>query len=129
MTLTSIIKTLSNFRLFEGFSPEKVWEIFSEGKVVQLEPGETLISQGITNKTLYLLIDGELGVILEKDGVEVAIRIPPGECLGEMSLVAGHPTSARAIARKRSRVLLISEDTFWSKLATTRSGGAKPCWA
>ena len=106
MSTTSIIKTLSNSTLFKGFAPEEVWQILASGSVKQLKPGETLIAPGTSNDTLYLLIDGGLEVILEKDGVEVSLPIPPGECLGEMSLVGGNPTSARAVAHKLSRVLL-----------------------
>ncbi|MCB0677524.1 MAG: SpoIIE family protein phosphatase [Saprospiraceae bacterium] len=122
MSTTSIIKTLSNSTLFKGFAPEEVWQILASGSVKQLKPGETLIAPGTSNDTLYLLIDGGLEVILEKDGVEVSLPIPPGECLGEMSLVGGNPTSARAVAHKLSRVLLIPEETFWNQLALTRTG-------
>ncbi|MCB9283425.1 MAG: SpoIIE family protein phosphatase [Lewinellaceae bacterium] len=122
MATSSLIKTITTFSLFQGFSPEEVWKILASGKVVQLKPGEILISPGTANDTLYLLIDGELRVVLEKDGVEVSIPILPGECLGEMSLVVGGPTTALAVAHELSRVLFISEDTFWNQLAVTRNG-------
>ena len=122
MTSSSLIRTISNFSLFHGFTQEEVWQIIASGKVVQLTPGEVLISPGTSNDTLYLLIDGELRVVLEKDRVEVSIPILPGECLGEMSLVAGGPTSALAVAHHLSRVLFISDDTFWNQLAATRHG-------
>lgn len=122
MATSSLIRIIANFSLFRGFNPEEVWQILAAGKIVQLKPGETLINPGTPNDTLYLLIDGELRVILEKDGVEVSIPILPGECLGEMSLVVGGPTTALAIAHHLSRVLLISEDIFWNQLAVTRHG-------
>ncbi|MBR9920324.1 MAG: SpoIIE family protein phosphatase [Bacteroidetes bacterium] len=122
MSTTSIIDTLSRFSLFKGFTPEQIWDILTSGSVKQLEPGATLIKPGEVNNTLFLLIAGELRVILEKDGAEVSIPIPPGECLGEMSLVGGKATSAKAVAEKSSRILLIPEEIFWNKLALTRSG-------
>ena len=122
MASSSLIKTISTFSLFKGFSPEEVWQILASGKVVQLKPGEILISPGTTNDTLYLLIDGELRVILEKEDAEVSIPILPGEILGEMSLVVGGPTTALAVAHQQSRVLFITEDTFWNQLAVTRHG-------
>ncbi|MBK8491793.1 MAG: SpoIIE family protein phosphatase [Saprospirales bacterium] len=122
MATSSLLKTITTFSLFQGFSPEEVWQILASGKVVQLKPGEILISPGTSNDTLYLLIDGELRVVLEKDEVEVSIPILPGECLGEMSLVVGGPTSALAVAHHISRVLFIPEDIFWNQLAVTRHG-------
>jgi phosphoserine phosphatase RsbU/P len=122
MASFSLIKTISQFSLFKGFSPEEVWRVLASGKIRKLKPGEILISPGTPNDTLYVLIDGELMVVLEKDGVEVPIPILPGECLGEMSLVEGSPTSALALAHQSSRVLCISEEVFWNQLATTRHG-------
>lgn len=122
MATSSLLRTVSTFSLFKGFSPEEVWQILASGKIVQLKPDEVLIKPGTTNDTLYLLIDGELRVVLEKDGVEVSIPILPGECLGEMSLVAGIPTSAGVLAHQTSRVLLISEENFWQQVAARREG-------
>ncbi|MBK8492704.1 MAG: hypothetical protein IPL49_17915 [Saprospirales bacterium] len=66
MATSSLIKTITTFSLFQGFSPEEVWKILAAGKVGQLKPGEILISPGTANDTLFLLIDGELSVVLEK---------------------------------------------------------------
>jgi sigma-B regulation protein RsbU (phosphoserine phosphatase) len=122
MATTSLVQTLLRFHLFKGFAPEEVWEILVSGKVRELKPGEVLLEPGKANDTLFLLINGELKVVLEKEGVDVSIPIPPGECIGEMSVVVGRPTSALVMANKKSRVLVISEDTFWNHLALTRNG-------
>lgn len=122
MATTSLIHTLTRFSLFHGFKPEEVLKILASGKIVQLRPGDVLITPGASNDILFLLVEGELKVVLEKENAEVSIPILPGECLGEMSLVAGAPTSALVVASQLSQVLFIPEETFWNQLATTRDG-------
>jgi sigma-B regulation protein RsbU (phosphoserine phosphatase) len=68
------------------------------------------------------LLDGEIRVILEKDGTQISIPVQSGECLGEMSLAVGTPTSAAAVCHTAGQVLVIPEDVFWNQLATSRQG-------
>ena len=119
---SSIAKIVAQHELFRGFSDELVGLVIGQSEIRQLQPGEVLIHSGKQNNTLFLLIDGELRVILEKDGTQVSIPIQSGECLGEMSLVVGSPTSAMAVCHTASRVLAISENVFWSHLAVSQQG-------
>ena len=122
MATLSLVKTLTNFDLFQDFTPGEVWQILAASQVRQIKPGETLIARDISNDTLFLLIKGELRVILEKDGTEISIPVHAGECLGEMSIVMERPTSALAVAHKVSLVLCIPADTFWDQIMMTRKG-------
>lgn len=121
-TTTSIAKTVARHELFRGFSEKLVALVIGQSEIRKLQPGEVLIQPGILNDTLFLLIDGELRVILEKNGTQVSIPIQPGECLGEMSLVIGSPTSATAVCHTVSRVLAISAEVFWRHLAVSQQG-------
>lgn len=96
--------------------------VIGQSTIRELKPGEILIHYGKENHSLFLLIEGELRVILGNDDTQVSIPIHPGECLGEMSLVIGKPTSAMAVCHTESRVLVIPEDVFWSELAVSRQG-------
>lgn len=120
--ISSIAKIVAQHELFRGFSKELIDFVICHSKIRELKPGETLIHYGKENHSLYLLIDGELRVILGNDDTQVSIPIYPGECLGEMSLVIGKPTSAMAVCHSKCRVLVISEDVFWSELAGSRQG-------
>lgn len=122
MLTPSIANIIAQHELFQGFPEELVDLVIGQSKIRQLRPGEILIQPGIANHTLFLLIDGEIRVILEKDGTQVSIPIQPGECLGEMSLVIGSPTSAKAVCHAASQVLVIPEEVFWNHLAVSRQG-------
>ncbi|MCB0519996.1 MAG: SpoIIE family protein phosphatase [Lewinellaceae bacterium] len=122
VSTSSIAQIIAQHELFRGFSEELIGYVISESKIRELKPGEVLIHYGKENHSLFLLIDGELRVILGNDETQVSIPIHPGECLGEMSLVIGKPTSAMAVCHTVSRVLVISEDVFWNELAVSRQG-------
>ncbi len=115
-------QALAGYELFEGFTHEEIQGIIDCSVFKQLEKGEVLIRQGCANNTLYILIEGELAIVLENDNAQISIPIEVGECLGEMSLVMGHPTSARAEARQPSLALCIPESTFWGQIMKTQKG-------
>lgn len=122
MPSSTITKRVAQQELFRGFPEEVIRLVVKQSKIRQLKAGEILIHPGTTNNSLFLVLDGELRVIVEKEGTQVSIPIHPGECLGEMSLIEERPTSATAVCHHASRVLIIQEDVFWSHLAISRQG-------
>lgn len=119
---SAITQWIAQHELFRGFSEKVIKLVISQSTIRQLEADEVLIRPGTTNKSLFLVLDGELRVILKKADTEVAIPIQPGECLGEMSLIEGRPTSATVICHTASQILIISEDVFWTHLAISKQG-------
>ena len=85
MSSISILSIVAGHELFRDFPMEMVEQIVRQSTIRRLVAGEVLIHPGIANHTLFLLIDGELRVILEKDQTQISIPIEAGECLGEMS--------------------------------------------
>ncbi len=55
------------------------------------------LNDGEQNNKIYLITDGE--VIIEKDGVQVA-TCGPGDFVGEMSVLTGHPVSTDVIIKE-----------------------------
>ncbi|RME94558.1 MAG: hypothetical protein D6772_14410 [Bacteroidetes bacterium] len=119
---TAIHTHFTRHELFRGFSASAIERIVAAGKMRRLQSGEVLIPYGVKNEHLYLIIDGELQVILEKEGTVVSIPIQAGECLGEISLIEGTPTTAKAICQSDSRVLVIPETVFWEQIALSQQG-------
>jgi CRP-like cAMP-binding protein len=63
----------------------------------KIEVGEILFEQGSKEKTIYLLMEGEVEVIL--NGSLIAELKDKGSFVGEMSIVTGNPRSASIKAR------------------------------
>ena len=74
---------------------------------LRLAPGEVLITQGEPGGTLFVLEEGELGVV--RDGVDIATVSQPFSVVGEMSVVLGTPTSATVKATKPSVVRVFAD--------------------
>ncbi|MEL6833942.1 MAG: SpoIIE family protein phosphatase [Bacteroidota bacterium] len=123
MSITaSIAKRFAENELFRGFPQKTIQLVVDQSTVRDLEAGEILLHPGTANDSLFLVLEGELRVVLEKDGTEVAVPIQAGECLGEMSLIEERPTSAAVVCHTASQVLIISADVFWMHLAISRQG-------
>ncbi len=88
---------------------------------VQLSRGENLFEQGETGDSMYLLVEGKLGVRLQKaDGSEMVIgeEDEPGTSIGEMSLLTGQPRAVTVYALADSQLVKFSEKGFDSLAAT-----------
>jgi CRP/FNR family cyclic AMP-dependent transcriptional regulator len=92
--------------------------------------GAVVAEQGEPGDELYILVDGEISVVLAADGrseVEVARR-GIGDYVGEMSLVSGEPrmatlrclTDVRALALDRKRFERILRERPDASLAMMR---------
>ncbi len=83
----------------------------------ELGAGEVLLSPGQENHYLFMLLSGRLQVHLDAARSRLGFPIEPGECIGEMSIIDGKPTSAYVVAEEPSTVLAVHGDVFWNELA------------
>lgn len=99
--------------MLEGVGLTARRELLASSTLSILAPGEVLIHQGSRNECMYLVLEGELGVLLDSiDGDPVAL-IGGGETVGELSVLDGSEASANVVARSACRLLAIREDGFW----------------
>jgi len=94
---------LKKLRVFEGlqdFEHEKILELC---KTLFFRPGETLFKQGDDGDSLFVLLSGEVEIVVKGKGV---VHVMKGnEVLGEMGLVCNAPRSASAVAKKSTMIL------------------------
>jgi CRP-like cAMP-binding protein len=64
--------------------------------------GESLLVEGTTTGTLFVLVDGAVEV--RRGDAVLAVVAHPGECLGEISALLGRPHGATVVALVPSRV-------------------------
>jgi CRP/FNR family transcriptional regulator, cyclic AMP receptor protein len=72
---------------------------------VHVEPGDVLLTEGVTSGKLYVLIEGELQILC--GDVEVATADHAGAVFGEMALLLGcaHTATVKALAPSRLYVV------------------------
>ncbi|MEI8394984.1 MAG: cyclic nucleotide-binding domain-containing protein [Rhodospirillaceae bacterium] len=93
---------------------EDVEWLAGAGRRVGIPAGRVLIEQGRKTESLYIILDGQVGVSLRNVG-EIAV-LGSGEILGEMSLVDSRPPSATATAKTDVAVLELSKTALAEKL-------------
>ena len=82
----------------------------------QLPTGAVLLSPGMANRHLYLLLSGELIVHLESLASDKGFRIDAGEFAGEVSIIDGMSPTAQVSAGQDCLVIAIPETLLWEEL-------------
>ena len=82
---------LAHIDFFTDLPDEELDRIMAQLDVVNLNSGEILFREGDPGEHMYIVVSGELEILKAPDTDDELIlnRIPPGEYLGEMSLVTG----------------------------------------
>jgi CRP-like cAMP-binding protein len=79
--------------------------------------GDTIIRQGETGDTMYIIQEGQVEVVAEKDGREVRLRtLGKGDFLGEMAVFEREVRSATARAIGEVRVLTVDRRTILRRI-------------
>lgn len=78
-------------------------------EVIAVAAGNHVFRMGDTAKVMYLIIEGEVDLMLGDTVVETAAE---GAFIGEMALIEDEPRSASARARSDCRVFPIDEARF-----------------
>jgi CRP-like cAMP-binding protein len=91
--------------LFSDLGPEEIVDVLRIARVVSFEPGALLCARGEKGDCAFVIEDGEAAVrVVDELGKPVVIaRVGPGEVVGELSLVDGHPRSADVVATRALR--------------------------
>src|SRR6478736_8889707 len=85
-------------------------ELFShETNPLQLAAGEVLFKEGDTGDAMFVLLDGELDVMV---GDTVVASSRRGDLLGEMALIDQSPRSATIIARAPAQLARLDAQRF-----------------
>jgi len=80
---------------------------------VRIAEGETVIWQGCTNEDVFILVAGELDVLVRRNGVERTVSTArPGEVLGEIAYFTGEPRTASVRARLPSECLVLRSSSL-----------------
>ncbi len=77
-------------------------------------PGETIIRQGEPGSELFVVLEGEVTILVsagERTSAEVA-RLAKGEFFGEMSLMTGQARTATVRAAEPTEVLVVPHEPF-----------------
>jgi sigma-B regulation protein RsbU (phosphoserine phosphatase) len=110
--------------LFRESDEDAIHQTLCDSEVLLLPAGTPLLRPGEQNHSVFILLSGEVAAHLD-DSLNVAIPIPPGECIGELSAIDGKQVSALVLAITDAQVLKLSRDVFWNRVMSVPGVASK----
>ena len=104
---------LESSPLFDKLTPRTKQALLTASSMRSLAPGERALVTGEVNSSLFVICEGAVDVVLP--GIDAPhVRLGPGECLGELSLLDGQPVSANVVAVGSTTLLELDNVQVWS---------------
>lgn len=108
------VELLGKSELFHGIPHSILSPLFKQSMQIPLQRGAQLLTPGVLNEYVYIIISGQLSVHLTPESMNDPIAIlDPGDCVGEMSVLVDRKVSAYVTANTDSQLLAISYSSFW----------------
>lgn len=104
---------LEGLELFKGVSPREIREPLQRCHRRDLAAGEILLSPGVENERLYIILSGSLNVHVGSPDAEVLVTMEMGSSVGEMSIIEDRDPSAYVIAAEDTHMLVIPKAVLW----------------
>jgi len=98
--------TLNPF--LSNIKPEALHMLMHSAERIQLQEGQSLIKQGDTDDGMYIVLNGELVVLVlyrKQKNPTMIHMLKEGEIVGEMAFLEGHARSASVVANSKASVL------------------------
>jgi CRP-like cAMP-binding protein len=103
--------------LFQCLSDDQLESMLPRAQAVHFGKGEKLINQGANGDSMFILINGQAQVVVERNGAPMEVaRLSSGDCFGEMSLLTGERRSATVVASTDCQVVEIGKPVLASCL-------------
>lgn len=108
---------IADIQLFQGAATEQIAPLLADCPVHRIAAHEAVQDWSHKGGRLYVVLQGALDVThtdardARLDGA--AIRVLPGECVGELSVLDDAASSDRITARVESDVLVIESEVLW----------------
>lgn len=106
---------LARLALFADLPKAEVEALARRYDEVSFGEGQWVIRRGEMGTALYLIVDGEVGVVIDDE--EIA-TLSTGSFFGEVSLLLGEPAIAGVVTRTPLRCLVIPEPELEDFLLT-----------
>jgi len=133
MSSDEMLNILRKTKVFEGISEEHLDLISTYGNLVTFVKGETIIREEQQGHPFFVVIKGQVEVVLPKQISKQAVERPtrikisdvsPGYCIGEFSIIDGKPASASVIAIELCELIEIKRSD-WEKIINSSDELAK----
>jgi small-conductance mechanosensitive channel len=106
-------RALERVDFLRVISDEQRRDLAERATIRLFSAGETIVRQGEETTELFIVLRGEVVVVLEGDFDDTELtRLGPGQFFGEMALVTGERRKATVRAERECELLVIDHDAF-----------------
>ncbi len=96
--------------IFHSLTEVQMDTLLAGSRVIHFGRAEKLIEQGAAGASMFVLLEGEAKVIVDRNGLQVQVAsLGTGDCFGEMSLLTGERRTATVVAVTDCRVVEIAK--------------------
>lgn len=100
---------LAKSRPFKSLTPDQRMGLLDKAAVEVHAEGSTVIQEGDTGESLYVIKSGVVDVSTELNGRRIELaRLGPGDIFGEISVLTGEPTTANVVTTGRTELVKFS---------------------
>lgn len=97
---------IEELHFFKGFPDGELWELINAAEWIRLPEGIQIMREGQSEAAFFVLIKGEVAV---RRNMREIVRLHPGDCFGEMGMLARRPRSATIITMTDVTVIKIRD--------------------
>lgn len=114
MTLSTIERVLflRGVELFDQIASEDLVSVAQVCEEVSFAAGTQFITQGEPGDSLYILVDGEVNILME--GMGAVYHRGSKSVIGEMAIISRTTRSANCVAVTDIALLRVDSDSFWA---------------
>jgi CRP-like cAMP-binding protein len=109
----ALLESVSRLALFADLEREQLDALLATLDEISYNEGEWVLRRGLSDVGLHVIVDGEVGVLLDDEELAVLSK---GSFFGEISALLDEPTVADVIARTPLRCLFVPADQVESFL-------------
>jgi CRP/FNR family cyclic AMP-dependent transcriptional regulator len=99
-----LVDELSRLALFANLDHDDLDAVVGMAGEATFDEGDWIVRRGEAEVGLYMIVEGEIGVVFEGEELAVLSR---GSFFGEISALLGEPTVADVLARAPTRCLVV----------------------
>jgi len=128
--VSAIVTELGQSSFFQDLSEKELHDIAVSSKMIQYDPGETIMRQGDPSDSFSVVVSGEVIIKARHETrdelVEVA-RVKPYDTIGEVGVLLGEPRSATVVAGEDAALLTFDKQFFKDMFKRLPSFGLVAC--
>ncbi|MBF0126112.1 MAG: cyclic nucleotide-binding domain-containing protein [Magnetococcales bacterium] len=111
-TFETLKKRLGDIPFFCEFTIDEMEHVHNNGFFKIFKPGDYIIREGGVDRTLFVLVSGDVKVTKQSQPESVLATLRPGDIFGEIAFVARQMRTTNVIAITKSLVFQLEEKRF-----------------